>query len=72
MHVVNYYANIINCQFSQFCQTNEYARNTLHTNMYIKASSDVKVSTFLGEKRGVGDKAVNHEMVSKLEKYVLN
>ncbi len=52
-YVGNYYVDIINQQFCRkFHQTNEFARNNLHTNiMYLKASTDVKISTFL-EKNG--------------------
>ena len=48
----NYYVDIINRQIDWFRQTNECARNILHTNiMYLKATVDVKHSTFL-EKNG--------------------
>ena len=49
----NFHVDIINTQFSLlFRQTNEFARNILHTSiMYLKASADVKISTFL-EKNG--------------------
>ncbi len=57
-HVGNYYVNIINGHiYRLFRQTNEFARNIVHTNItYLKASADVKISTFL-EKNG-GDEAV--------------
>ena len=49
-YVGNYYMNvdIINRQFYWLLrQTNEFARNTLYRNiMYLKASADVKTSTF--------------------------
>ncbi len=61
MHVLLYYRNvggnfhvdIIKRQFGRlFRETNEFARNILLTNiMYLKASADVKISTFL-EKNG--------------------
>ncbi len=45
-----------------FRQTNEFARNRLHTNiMYLKASADVKIITFLEKNLGV-DVAVDHKM----------
>ena len=55
-YVANYYVNIINRKFDRlFCQTNEFARNTLHTNiMYLKASADAKIWTFFGENWGCG------------------
>ncbi len=53
---------VINRQFSRlFRQTNESARNILHTNIvYLKASADVKSQLF-GIKMGRGDEAVDHE-----------
>ncbi len=47
-YVGNYYVDIVNRQFDRlFRQTNEFAKNILHTNiMYPKASADVKISTF--------------------------
>ena len=33
-----------------FFQTNEFARNILHTDIHLKASADTKISTFLEKK----------------------
>ena len=61
-YVDNYYVNIINRLFDRlFRQTNEFAKYVLHRNiMYLKASADVNISTFFGEKWG--DEAVHHKM----------
>ncbi len=43
------------------CQINEFVKNIFHTTiMCLKASTDVKISTFFGEKWG--DEAVDHKM----------
>ena len=54
-YVGNYYVDMINRQFDQlFHQTNEFAKNILHTNnMYLKASV-VKFSTFWRKMGGWG------------------
>ena len=54
--VGNYYVDIKNRQFDRLlCQTNEFAINILHTNiMYLQASADVKISTFLEKMGGWG------------------
>ncbi len=52
--------SILSCQHNKstirsfFHQTNEFARNILHTNiLYLKASTAVKIATFFGEIWGV-------------------
>ncbi len=51
----NFHVDMINKQFGRlFRQTNEFGRNILHTNiMYLKASTDVKISTFLAKNGGM-------------------
>ncbi len=55
-YVGYYYVDIITRQFDQLLrQTYEFARNILHTNiMYLKASADVKIATFLKKNGGGG------------------
>ena len=46
-YVGNYYVDMINRQIDQlFHKANEFERNILYTNMYLKASAYVKLSTF--------------------------
>ena len=55
--------DVINQQFGVYFTTQmnlqEITILYIH-NMYIKASTDVKISTFFGEK--IGDEAVDHRM----------
>ena len=49
-----FYVDINIANSPLFPQTNEFGRNTLHTNItYPKASTDVKISTFLVENVGM-------------------
>ncbi len=64
---IGHYVVYFSCQHDKyptrrlFPQTNELERNILHTYfMYLKASTDVKISTFFGGKWG--DEAVDHKM----------
>ena len=61
-YVGNYYVDVRNRQLGRlFRQTNKFARNIFHTKfVYPKASADVNISIFFGEKWG--DEALDHKM----------